>query len=102
MGAPALAAAPDLVAALADENGHVRREAAGSLGRLRPGDPQVVQALVRAARDEYPPVRLAAVVALGRLGPPPEAHAELRARLADADEPVRAAARNALAKLSER
>ncbi|MBP1928832.1 HEAT repeat protein [Methanolinea mesophila] len=55
-----------LIAALGDENDHVREEAADALGRI--GDPRAVSSLITALKDPQRGVRLRALSALVRIG----------------------------------
>ncbi|HUU74527.1 MAG TPA: HEAT repeat domain-containing protein [Methanoregulaceae archaeon] len=55
-----------LIAALSDENDHVREEAAESLGKI--GDPDAISALIKALDDNQRGVRLRAVKALEMMG----------------------------------
>ncbi|MCA9930131.1 MAG: RecQ family ATP-dependent DNA helicase [Anaerolineales bacterium] len=62
-------AVPDLIAALAHENGNARRLAASALGKLKA--PEAVQPLLQLlAHEEKPQVRQYAVKALGKIGDP--------------------------------
>jgi hypothetical protein len=61
-------AVPALVAALEDDRGEVRAEAAASLGEL--GDAGAVAALIKRLYDGIPAVRQAAAIALGSLRHP--------------------------------
>ncbi len=75
----------------------VRAQAAISLGGVD-GSPAVVNALGEALRDQHPAVRAAAANSLGRVGDKTVA-ARLRALDKDPEEPVRSAAKMALAKI---
>jgi hypothetical protein len=75
----------------------VRAQAAISLGSVH-AEGSVVDALGRALRDEHPAVRAAAANSLGRLAEP-SALAALRAASGDAEEPVRTAAKAAVARI---
>ncbi len=95
MGPRALEAAPALVAALRDDNVHLRKMAALALGDL--GAVEAVPPLIEALRDPDAAVRRRAAVALGELGPWAQgALPALRLALQDADEGVRRAATHAL------
>ncbi len=75
----------------------VRAQAAISLGSVQ-AEGAVVEALGRALRDEHPAVRAAAANSLGRLAEP-SALTALRTAAGDAEEPVRAAAKAAVARI---
>ncbi|HEX7478002.1 MAG TPA: HEAT repeat domain-containing protein [Polyangiales bacterium] len=75
----------------------VRAQAAISLGAVE-SSPAVASALGEALNDVHPAVRAAAATSLGRVGDK-SSLARLRALDRDPEEPVRAAARVALAKL---
>jgi hypothetical protein len=75
----------------------VRAQAAISLGAVQSSSP-VVQALTQALKDPHPAVRAASATSLGRVGDR-SSMAALRALDRDAEEPVRAAAKSAIAKL---
>lgn len=60
---------PELIAALRDGNGNVRRLAASALGKI--GDPRAVEPLLTLlARESKPQVRQYAIKALGKIGDP--------------------------------
>ena len=61
-------AVPDLIEALQDSNGNVRRLAASALGKI--GDPRAAKPLLELLTDEKPQVRQYAIQALGRIGAP--------------------------------
>jgi HEAT repeat protein len=61
--------APSIAAALQDENGYVRHDAALTLGKLGPAAKMAVPALVAALRDKERGVRKAAGQALKRIDP---------------------------------
>lgn len=75
----------------------VRAQAAISLGAIA-ADGSVVIALGRALKDEHPAVRAAAANSLGRLADP-SSLTGLKAATSDAEEPVRAAALAAVARI---
>jgi HEAT repeats len=76
----------------------VRAQAAISLGTVE-GSSAAVSALIKALNDVHPAVRAAAATSLGRVGGEGSL-ATLRALERDAEEPVRSAARAALARLA--
>ena len=86
------------VAALEEQDWHVRREAIWSLRKI--GDARAVAPLIAAIGDETPRVRLAAVETLGGMGDA-RAVEPLIAALEDGDHEVRAAAANALAQIDD-
>ncbi|RLE29426.1 hypothetical protein DRJ54_04650, partial [Candidatus Acetothermia bacterium] len=92
---------PELIAALEDENGNVRRLAASALGKI--GDPRAVEPLLTLlASESKPQVRQYAIKALGKIGHP-KARAALERIASDPQERdynVKAA-RIALTKLRE-
>jgi len=99
LGPQAKDAIPGLVAAVGDQNGHVRREAIIALGRIgQEAAPSGAPALVRSLEDPDADIRQAAATALGRMQAP-SARAALTRHLSDADDAVRAAAQRALEKL---
>ena len=75
----------------------VRAQAAISLGAIQ-AEGTVVTALGKALKDEHPAVRAAAANSLGRLADPISLSA-LKAATSDAEEPVRAAATAAVARI---
>lgn len=75
----------------------VRAQAAISLGAVQ-AESNVVAALGRALKDEHPAVRAAAANSLGRLADPASLTA-LKAATSDIEEPVRTAAKAAVAKI---
>ena len=76
---------PELIAALEDENGNVRRLAASALGKI--GDPRAVEPLLTLlASESKPQVRQYAIKALGKIGDP-KARAALE-RIASAPQPI--------------
>ena len=92
-------ALPELVAALEDSNGNVRRLAASALGKI--GDARAVTPLLTLlAQEQKAQVRQYAVKALGKIGDP-RARPMLRKIAAGEDERdyTRKAARNALRRL---
>ena len=94
-------AAPALVAALGDVNGHRRRAAALILGRI--AAPDAAEGLRAACADEYPLVRSAAVAALGCLGQVCVADIAVLIQAIDDDSTwVRRHAAEALAALADR
>jgi ATP-dependent DNA helicase RecQ len=91
---------PELIAALEDTDGNVRRLAASALGKI--GDGRAVESLMALLeREAKPQVRQYAVKALGKIGDP-RARPVLEKIAADKTEPdyAQAAARTALKKLS--
>jgi HEAT repeat protein len=96
LGPAAVAAAPALVQALSDDNGHVRREAAIALGRIGPAAEAVAAIpLASVLEDPDPTIRVVAARALGRIRAAGAAPALAR-HLEDDDEAVRQAARASL------
>lgn len=92
------ASTPMLIKALGDNNANVRKEAAKSLGRIRPATPEMVLALVVIARDDkHENVRAVAVQALGAMGREEDSAAPaLLDALGDKEANVRRAAINGL------
>ncbi len=75
---------PELLAALGDSDGNVRRLAASALGKI--GDPRAVQPLLELLkREQKPQVRQYAITALGKLGDP-QAHSILEQIAHDLNE----------------
>jgi len=100
LGPQAKEAVPGLVAAVDDENGHVRREAIIALGRIGPDAvAAAAPALMRVLEDPDRDIRQAAAMALGRLQAE-AARGALTRHLTDEDEGVRAAAQTAIERLS--
>ncbi len=100
LGPQAKDAVPGLVTAVADENGHVRREAIIALGRIGgSAEAAGAPALLRALEDPDPEIRRAAATALGRVQAA-AARPALTRHLADEDEAVRTAAQRAIEKLA--
>jgi ATP-dependent DNA helicase RecQ len=92
-------ALPELIAALEDPNGNVRRLAASALGKI--GDARAVTPLLTLlAQEQKPQVRQYAVKALGKIGDPRARPVlqEIAARENERDY-TRKAARNALGRL---
>ena len=83
-----------LIAALKDENEHVRESAADVLGDIGPEAKAAVPALIEALKDKVEGVRWSAAAALGRIGP--EAVPALIAALKDENEHVRDSAADVL------
>jgi HEAT repeat protein len=99
LGPQAAEAVPGLVAAVSDDNGHVRREAIIALGRIgRSAEAAGVPVLVRALEDPDPDIRRAAATALGRMQAA-GARPALTRHLRDEDEAVRGAAQRAIEKI---
>ena len=90
-GPQAAAAAPYLMAAMADSNKWVRSSAADALGAIGPGARAAVPVLIRYLRDPDPNMRLACLIGLNGAGcDSPEVLAEYERLLADKDPNTRA------------
>jgi HEAT repeat protein len=92
------AAVEPLIAALGDENDHVREEAADSLGRI--GDERAIPALILAMKDPQRGVRLRAMSALVRIGDP--AKPALEKAMGSVEEAMARSAREALDDIREK
>jgi HEAT repeat protein len=69
---------PALAAALRDENGYVRHDAAAALGKLGPAAAGAVPALVSVLADKEKSVRTATAAALKKIDPAAAARAGIR------------------------
>src|SRR5207244_435462 len=84
LGTEARSAVPELIAALEDENQHVRFDAVCALGSISPQDEAVLTALIAMLQDASPLVRVRTIKTLAEIAPHSEdAFAAVRSALQD-------------------
>ncbi len=90
-----------LITALGDEDESVRMGAAAALGDIGPVTDDVIPALITALGDEDWGVRYFAAAALGKIGPAAEDAIPALQGLSEESDPVRQAAKDAIAEIHE-